>query len=144
VLVARSRDDTNGGGSWAATAVRLLRAAVPADTTEPGGWPVWRRLLPHVLAVTDPGRRLDDVLVDVGWLLHHAACYLRARGEPRAAHALFQDAYDLYRHRLGPDHPDTLAAARTLADDLQEIGHHEHAHRVLHDAEVGGTRGAGR
>jgi hypothetical protein len=70
-----------------------------------------------VLVVTDPGRPLDDVLVEVGWLLHHAARYLQGRGESRAARALFEDAYDVYRRQLGPDHPDTLAAARTLADN---------------------------
>jgi hypothetical protein len=71
-------------------------------------------LLPHVLAATDPARRLDDVVLEVGWLLHSAGSYLRARGEARAAQALFEDAHDLYRRRLGPDHPDTLAAARTI------------------------------
>ena len=69
-----------------------------------------------------------------------AGAYLRARGEPRAARALFEDAHDLYRRRLGPDHPDTLAAARTLADDLEALGDHEHARRVRQDAGVGGPR----
>ena len=73
------------------------------------------RLLPHVLAATDPTRRLDDVVLEVGWLLHSAGSYLSARGELRAARALFEDAHDLYRRRLGPDHPDTLAAARTIS-----------------------------
>jgi hypothetical protein len=114
LLVARSGDDAS---SWAATAVRLLRAAAPADAGHPAARAAWRRLLPHVLVVTDPGRPLDDVLVEVGWLLHHAARYLQGRGESRAARALFEDAYDVYRRQLGPDHPDTLAAARTLADN---------------------------
>jgi hypothetical protein len=104
---------------------------------------VWRHLLPHVLAATDPERPLDDVLVEVGGLLHQTACYLRERGEPRAARALFEDAYDLYRRRLGPSHPDTLLAARTLADDVLALGDRELARRVLHDAELGGTGGTG-
>jgi len=100
-----------GNGDRAAAAVRLLRAAAPADPHSR----TWRTLLPHVLAATDPARRLDDVVVEVGWLLHSAGSYLKARGEARAAQALFEDAHDLYRRRLGPDHPDTLAAARTIS-----------------------------
>jgi hypothetical protein len=143
VLVTRSAADAAGAAGWAATAVRLLRAAVPADATDPAGWPTWRRLLPHVLAATDPERPLDGVLVEVGGLLEGAACYLRRRGEPRAARALFEDAYDLYRRRLGPDHPDTLLAARTLADDLLALGDNEHARRVLHGVGVGDGDGDG-
>ena len=118
-------------GDRAAAAVRLLRATAPADPASP----TWRTLLPHVLAATDPTRRLDDVVLEVGWLLQSSGAYLRSRGEPRTARALFEDAHNLYRQRLGPDHPDTLAAARTLADDLEALGDHEHARRVREDPE---------
>ena len=131
VIVPQSED-----GGHAAAGVRLLRAAAPTDPDSPA----WRMLLPHVLAVTDPARRLDDVVLDVGWLLSSAGSYLRARGEARAARALFEDAHGLYRSRLGPDHPDTIAAARTLADDLEALGRQEHARRVRQDAGVGGPR----
>jgi hypothetical protein len=127
---------SGGNGGRAAAAVRLLRVAAPADPDSP----TWRTLLPHVLAATDPARRLDDVVLEVGWLLHAAGAYLWARGEPRAARALFEDAHDLYRRRLGPDHPDTLAAARTFADDLDALGDHEHALRVRPDAGAGDPR----
>ena len=71
----------------------------------------------------------------MGWLLQSSGAYLRSRGEPRTARALFEDAHNLYRQRLGPDHPDTLAAARTLADDLEALSDHEHARRVREDPE---------
>jgi hypothetical protein len=64
---------------------QLLQAAAPDDPgNEPESWPVWRQLLPHVLAVTDcdPDPSDPDVLP---WLLHHAATYLHARGEPEPA-----------------------------------------------------------
>ena len=131
VVVGRGED-----GGRAAAGVRLLRAATPADPDSPA----WRMRLPHVLAATDPARRLDDVVLDVGWLLRSAGSYLRARGEPRAARALFEDAHELYRRRLGPDHPDTIAAARALADDLEALGDQEHARRVRPDAGVSGPR----
>ena len=110
--------------------MRLLRAAVPPAPEDPATWPVWRRLMPHVLAATDPGRALDDVAVEVGWLLLHAARFLRARGEQESARALLEDAHDLYRRRLGPDAPETVAAAQALADNLAALGRHEQARRL--------------
>jgi Tetratricopeptide repeat len=135
-LLARTVDDRPDQLTWAAWAVRLLRAAMPTQPHDPDGWPVWQQLLPHLLAATDPTRHLEDVTIEVGWLLHHAASYLQARGEPRTARALSEDAYELYRRRLGHAHPDTLAAARTLVRDLHALGQHEQAHRVLHDAHL--------
>src|SRR6185312_13780841 len=86
-LVRRSTDDRPDGAGWAVWAVRLLRAAIPPDPDDPAGWPAWRRLMPHVLVATDPRRALDDVAVEVGWLLHHAARFLQARGEQESAWA---------------------------------------------------------
>ena len=134
-LVVRTVEERPGDRGWAAWAVGIVRAAAPPDPVDPAGWPAWRQLLPHVVAATDPARPLDEVIIDVGWLLSHAASYLQARGEPRHARALFEDAYNLYRHRLGQAHPDTVASARALADNLHSIGRHEHARRVLQDTD---------
>ena len=130
-LVRRSADDRPDGAGWAVWAVRLLRAAVPPDPDDPATWAAWRRLMPHVLAATDPGRALDDVAVEVGWLLHHAARFLQARGEQESARALLEDAHDLYRRCLGPDDPETVTAARALADNLRALGRHEQARLLL-------------
>jgi len=93
LLVARSGDDHAGEGGWTAVAVRLLRAAAPdGPATDPETWPAWRRLLPHVLAATDPARRLDPVATEVGWLLRRAGGYLQVRGRAHAALALLDDA----------------------------------------------------
>src|SRR6185295_20102158 len=100
---------------------RLLRAAVPPSPDDPACWQTWRRLMPHVLTATDPGRPLDDVAVEVGWLLRRAAAFLQARGEQESARALLEDAHDLYRRKLGPDAPQTVAAARALADNLRAL-----------------------
>ena len=129
VLVARTGGSRPVGGTgWAAIAVRLL-ARLPerlaADHT------AWRGLLPHVLAATDPARPLEEVEQDVGRLLGQAAGYLQERGQPRAARALFEDAYELRRRRLGADHPDTVATARQLAADLRTLGEHDQARRIL-------------
>jgi hypothetical protein len=136
-LVRRTVEDRADGVGWAARVVRLLRAVAPADPADPPGWPLWCQLLPHVLAVTDPSRRLDDVTAEVAWLLDHGAGFLLARGEPRSAlAALSTDSYVLYRHRLGPDHPDTQTSARTLTNGLHALGRHDQARRLLEEARI--------
>jgi len=135
-LVRRTVEDRPDGVGWAARVVRLLRAIAPADPADPSGWPLWRQLLPHVLAVTDPARHLDDVPAEVAWLLDHGAGFLLARGEPRSALALATDSYDLYRHRLGPHHSDTQTSARTLTDALHALGRHAQARRLLEEARI--------
>jgi hypothetical protein len=52
LLRARSHgSDVTTAAGWAATVVRLLDQAAPGNVPiDQGGWPLWRRLLPHVLA----------------------------------------------------------------------------------------------
>jgi tetratricopeptide (TPR) repeat protein len=116
-------------------AVRLLRAAVPADDPwdNPTAWPAWRQLLPHVLVTTEFHRTLTGVEEDVAWLLNHAATYLHTRGEPAPARPLHERARDLRRSRLGDDHPDTLESATSLALDLWALGHYEQARELGQD-----------
>ncbi|MGB7797952.1 MAG: FxSxx-COOH system tetratricopeptide repeat protein [Pseudonocardiaceae bacterium] len=116
-------------------AVRLLRAAVPADDPweNPQAWPAWRQLLPHVLIATDPHRTLTGVEHDVAWLLDRAGLYLLTRGEPGPARPLFERALELRRARLGDDYPDTLESANNLANDLWTLGHYEQARQLDED-----------
>jgi hypothetical protein len=100
LLIARSAHAEVGGVGWAGTAVRLLRAAVPADAAHPAARAAWRPLLPLVLAATDPARRLDGVAADVAWLLRSAATYLDMRGQRRTAEVFARDADDLEQQQL--------------------------------------------
>jgi len=43
---------------------------------------------------------------------------------------LFEDAYDLYRNRLGENHPDTLAYAQTPTEDRHALGQHDQAQPI--------------
>ncbi len=118
----------------AAVAIRLLRATVPAASPwdNPPTWPLWRQLLPHVLAATDVCHTLDPTGDDVGWLLHHAGTYVLTRGEPASAQPLLERALSLRRSVLGEDHPATLESATNLAINLYELGQYEQA-RLLDD-----------
>jgi hypothetical protein len=118
----------------AVAAVTLLRAAVPPDPWDnPGTWPQWRGLLPHVLTATDASRALDHAGDDVAWLLNKAATYLQRRGEPAVSLPLFERALELRRGRLGEQHPDTLTSARRLALNLRALGQYEVARRLSED-----------
>jgi hypothetical protein len=118
----------------AVAAVRLLRAAVPPDPWDnPGTWPQWRRLLPHVLTATDASRALDHAGDDVAWLLNKAASYLQRRGEPAVTLPLIERALKLRRGMLGEQHPDTLTSARRLALNLRALGQYEAARRLNED-----------
>jgi tetratricopeptide (TPR) repeat protein len=112
-------------------AIRLLRAAVPADPGDnPPVWPAWRQLLPHVLVATDTHRPVSGVEEEVAWLLHRAAEYLQSRGEPAPARLLFERARDLRRRILGDDHPNTLESASSLSLNLWELGQFEPARQL--------------
>jgi hypothetical protein len=98
----RTQADHRRCGGWPAVVVRLLRAAAPhGSPSDPATRAAWRRVLPHVVAATDPSRSLDVVVDDVGWLLDQAGRYLAACGRTRAAQALLDDAQVLDASRSG-------------------------------------------
>jgi hypothetical protein len=120
LLRARSqRSDVPAAAGWAATVVGLLDRAAPDNVRiDPSGWPLWRQLLPHVLAAAGHDAALDAVPADATRLLDRAATYLLTRGEPQAALAPYERAYKLRRDNFGVDHPDTLTSASNLALSL--------------------------
>ncbi|WP_448622198.1 FxSxx-COOH system tetratricopeptide repeat protein [Geodermatophilus sp. URMC 65] len=129
LLRARSdASEVTAAAGWAATVVRLLDQIVPADVrTDPGGWPLWRRLLPHVLAAAGHEDALDAVPAEATRLLDHAASYLLVRGEPQAAVAVYERAHAVRRDKFGDDHPDTLTSASNLALNLWGLGEYRQA-----------------
>lgn len=112
-----------------AVAVHLLCAAVPNDPwNNPPSWPVWRQLLPHVLAATETDRALVPTIDDVAWLLDRAGMYLLAIGVPLTARPVFEQALERAREVLGEDHPRILRLTRSLALNLWALGRYRQAH----------------
>ncbi|HEY0816070.1 MAG TPA: FxSxx-COOH system tetratricopeptide repeat protein [Pseudonocardia sp.] len=125
---------TNDPAHWHAAVVRLLRHALPFDIWEnPAEWEPWRRLLPHVRAVTEQGRLLDQVTEDAAWLIDRMATYLQTTGQPREAEPLFRRAYELSRSTLGPDAPATLMCGNNLANNLLVLGRLEESAILVKD-----------
>jgi tetratricopeptide (TPR) repeat protein len=120
--VVREGLDTEAQQEWVAVAVRLLSAAFPIDSDEVVNWAECERLLQHVIAVADHGRRLD--VAAEGWLglVHQAAVYLWSRGQYQQALTLHEQAVAGFRRVLGEDHPDTLRAMYRLAGTLRNLG----------------------
>jgi hypothetical protein len=119
---------------WAATVVRLLDETAPGNVRiDPGGWPLWRRLLPHVLAAAGRDIALDRVPADATRLLDRAATYLLIRGEHQAALAPYERAHRVRCEKYGNDHPDTLTSASNLALNLWWLGEYQRARALDED-----------
>lgn len=128
LLRARSHASNSPAAGWVAAVVRLLEKSAPGNVrTDPDGWPLWRLLLPHVLAAAGRESALDSEPVVATRLLDHAATYLLIRGEPQAALAVHERIHEVRRRRFGEDHPDTLTSASNLAQNLWRLGAHERA-----------------
>src|SRR5262245_18669538 len=93
------------------TALVVLHAAAPADTTAPQHSPTWAVLLPRGLAavsLVDDTAYTDDphVAAATSWLLDRAGSYLRTQGRPRQARPLLERALTIAETAYGPEHPD--------------------------------------
>jgi tetratricopeptide (TPR) repeat protein len=137
LLRARSQaSEVTAAAQWAATVVRLLEKAAPSGDlrNDLSGWPVWRRLLPHVLAAAGRDEALDAVPAEATRLLDHAAGYLLGgSGEVQAAVPVYERAYDVRRDKFGDDHPETLTSASDLAGNLWWLGEYQRARALDED-----------
>jgi len=129
--VVRAALDAEAQRAWAAAAVRLLRGAFPDESHQLVSWPESERLLPHVLAAVDHGRRLGMEPKRRLYLLSQAATYLWSRGQYRQAHPLAEQALADLRQLLGEDHPDTLQSMHDLGNICQELGDLQRAHQLF-------------
>ncbi|NKE61024.1 TIR domain-containing protein [Lentzea sp. PSKA42] len=66
---------------WQGVAAGFLRAALTANPDGEAGWPLWRQLLPHVLAVVEAAAGIPDLEDDTAWLRRGAGVYRRSTGD---------------------------------------------------------------
>ncbi|MBV9731115.1 MAG: tetratricopeptide repeat protein [Pseudonocardiales bacterium] len=107
----------------------LLVAADPGDEQDPGCWPGWARILPHLLA-TDPAASPSPDLRD---LACRAVRYLYHRGDTQATRDLAEHLHRQWGERLGPDDQHTLRAAYTRVLLLAAVGPYRQALRLAED-----------
>src|SRR3954471_6233314 len=107
----------------------LLAAACPGDPEDPASWSTYTQLAPHVLA-TAP---LGDHSPASRRLVLDTIRYLQAHGDSRGSRAVGEQLLDRWRSILGPDHPDTLAAASRLTLALIALSEAEAARTLGED-----------
>ena len=112
-----------------ALAGRILAANSPGDPDNPGKWPVWAQLMPHILAI-DPAASSDP---DVRGLALNVAWYLLQHGDTRGGHDLARHLHEEWARQLGTDDTYTLAAANSIAEALRQQGQYSKARRIDED-----------
>jgi cellulose biosynthesis protein BcsQ len=113
-----------------ARAEEVLAANDPGHPADPGAWPGWARLLPHLLAV-EPAVTGNTGVRD---LADAVVVYLFARGNADSGGQLAATLYEGWRRLLGPDDWYTLRAAGALATALQATGRYEEARELSEDS----------
>jgi hypothetical protein len=100
LLRARTAEPDATADGWSASVVGLLDRAAPGNVrSDPTGWPIWRRLLPHVLAAAGRDTAIEVVPAVATRLLDRAATYLQIRGDPQAASAPFERTLNVRRDK---------------------------------------------
>jgi hypothetical protein len=127
--ILRDRLPPERAATIRALAGTILATSDPGDTDDPGNWPGWAQLLPHILAIapeasSDPAVR--SLACDASW-------YLLRRGDTRSSHDLAQRMYEQWRLQLGGDDHHTLSAANNLAESFRHMGRYAEARHLNED-----------
>ncbi|MFI0468572.1 FxSxx-COOH system tetratricopeptide repeat protein [Saccharopolyspora sp. 5N102] len=112
-----------------ASAEALLAEVDPGSTEDPGAWPEWARLLPHLVEM-DPATTENERLRS---LACGAALYLLRRGDVTSAMPFVRRLYEQWRDRIGPDDIHTLTAANEVAHSHYQLGEFHKAHALIED-----------
>jgi hypothetical protein len=112
-----------------ARAEEILAAADPGDGDDPGTWPSWAQLLPHLLAAA-PATTENPI---VRGLACRAARLLWNRGDTRGTYELASKLYEQWRVRLGENDCHTLCAVESLGDVEWDQGRYAEARRLDED-----------
>jgi hypothetical protein len=123
-LLLRSRMTPDQRSRALVRALDLLGTTALADPDAPAAWPAYRRLVPHIEAVTGglgPGSGITEPETFRVTLLGTIR-YLFVTGNYLAARELSEKAHERWAVGLGEDHPDTVRAISHLAAALRALG----------------------
>jgi tetratricopeptide (TPR) repeat protein len=123
-------------------AVRQVQAATSGlDHERPADWAVWRRLVPHILAVVEwlSPHLSTDALAALLTIASNASLALIRSGNPAAAEKLARSEVAVSSN-LGNDHPASLFARHALAAAVNEQGHNSRAEELYREVLAGQQR----
>jgi tetratricopeptide (TPR) repeat protein len=123
-------------------ATHLLFEADPGDYRDPATWEPWRRLLPHVDALTHH-RHPDDDTTESALLLNRAGLFAGDQGAVDRAIGYLRRALAANDRLLGTDHSDTLIYRNNLASAHRMAGDLEQAIPLYRTALTGQERALG-
>jgi hypothetical protein len=106
----------------------IVIAGDPGDRTDPGKWPYWAQLMPHLLAISPASTNL--AILD---LAAEAARQKWRSGDTRGTEELAGKLYLEWRERLGDDDPHTLSASESLGDVAWDQGRFADAQKIDED-----------
>ncbi|MEW1739757.1 tetratricopeptide repeat protein, partial [Nocardia beijingensis] len=111
-------------GQARARSAEALHIGLP-DHKDPGTWPAWRVLLPHVNALTNhttSGIDSDSTTLVIAAIRNHTGLFLSDQGLHASAQAHLEQALADRERVLGADHPDTLVSRNNLASVYKAAG----------------------
>ncbi len=119
-----------------ALVIALLRASLPRQIAgAPENWPLWRLLLPHVLAATARYDENSTAPADVAWLLEGAAAYITVvDGRPVDGLFLLKRAREIAEAAYGDDDPRVVSILRNLGEVMAGLGRGGEAQPLLERA----------
>ena len=139
----RARLDAGQRAAILGRSLHLLASATPGDPEDPATWPSWAVLAPHIQAANAhlaTGERpapaepapFRALLADCAWYLHRSGQFHPARQLTTVLGRWTGDP--------GPDHPNTLRVATTLAVTLAVLGEVSAARDLAQDTLARGRR----
>ncbi len=132
--VARDRLSKSEQDHWQAIATNLANDALPDDGDDARHWPVYQRLMPHVLSVTKDEQSEELAPEAVGRLLDHTGNYLRARADFADAKRHLSRAQVVREKTFGKEHPDTAETLNNLGWLLSDQGRYRDAEPMIKSA----------
>ncbi|MET8386496.1 tetratricopeptide repeat protein [Streptosporangium canum] len=123
VVLTDASDDSLGRiGAARNTALTWLASALPQDPrSDLTGWPLWRRLMPHIDAFAArylPGGEPADLEI----ILNQAAIFQLVQGAHHHAAALATHALAIAEAAYGSDHPAVADSLANLAASFRDLG----------------------
>ncbi|MDX8033506.1 FxSxx-COOH system tetratricopeptide repeat protein [Lentzea sp. BCCO 10_0856] len=122
----RARDNGASKPASSESVQQLLLADLPTSVVDaPETWPRWRKLLPHVLAVSDEAE--NNPTHQSSQLISRAAVYMMVTGRYSEAKVMHERALAHFEANFGPDHEEVAVAAYNYGAFLIERGCYDDA-----------------